>query len=82
MPSALPWSAGLTTMGKASRSSIASSASAAPSSRNAVSVKAKKSGVGSPASRIACLAATLSMHRMQPDTPEPVYGIPSASSSS
>ena len=37
-PSALPWSAGLTTIGNSSRSSMAPSASAAPSSLNAVSV--------------------------------------------
>jgi hypothetical protein len=72
MPSALPWSAGLTTMGKASRSSIAPSASAAPSSRNAVSENGWKSGVGSPASSSACLATTLSEQRMQAETPEPV----------
>ena len=51
---------------------MAGSACAAPSSRNAVSLKAKKSGVGMPASRIACLASTLSEARMQADTREPV----------
>ena len=40
IPSALPWSAGLTTIGKRRRSSIAPSASPAPSSLNAVSVNA------------------------------------------
>ena len=39
-PSAEPWSAGLTTIGKPIRSAISPSASAAPSSRNAVSLKA------------------------------------------
>ena len=72
MPSAEPWPAGLTTIGKARRSSIAGSAAPAPSSANAVSLKAKKSGVGMPASRITCLAITLSAQRMQADTPEPV----------
>ena len=43
---------------------------------NAVSLKAKKSGVGMPASRMSCLAMTLSAQRMQADTPEPVYGMP------
>ena len=37
MPSAEPWPAGLTTIGKSSRASMAGSALAAPSSRNAVS---------------------------------------------
>ncbi len=40
IPRALPWSAGLTTMGKRRRSSMAPRASPAPSSLKAVSVKA------------------------------------------
>ena len=48
IPSAEPWSDGLTTIGNPRRSSIAPSASAAPSSLNAASLKAKKSGVGMP----------------------------------
>ena len=51
---------------------MAVSASAAPSSRKAVSLKAKKSGVGMPASSIRCLASTLSIAREQASTPEPV----------
>ena len=46
MPSALPWSAGLTTIGKARRSSIAPRASEAPSSLKAVSVNENQSGRG------------------------------------
>ena len=72
MPSADPWAAGFTTSGNPSRSSIAGSASAAPNSLKATSLKAKNSGVGRfrPVSR--CLVSTLSMHRMQARTPEPV----------
>ena len=72
MPRALPWSAGLTTIGKARRSSIAPSASAAPSSLKAVSVNENQSGVATPASRSRCLAVTLSSDRMHAATPEPV----------
>ena len=50
MPSAEPCAAGLTTTGNPSRSSIAGSASPAPSSLKAISLKAKKSGVGRPSS--------------------------------
>jgi hypothetical protein len=72
IPSAEPWLDGFTTIGKSRRSSIAPSASAAPSSRNAVSLNAKNSGVGIPASIIRCLASTLSIERTQASTPEPV----------
>ncbi len=72
IPSAEPWSAGLTTRGNPRRSSIAPSASAAPSSLNAVSLKESESGVGIPASRSACFARTLSEARTQAATPEPV----------
>ena len=51
---------------------MAGSAFAAPSERNAVSVNAKKSGVGSPASRMRCLESTLSMQRMHADGPDAV----------
>ena len=47
-PSAEPWPAGLTISGMPSRSSISPSASAAPSSRKAVALKANQSGVGIP----------------------------------
>src|SRR3954452_17835046 len=81
-PSADPWAAGLTTSWKPRRASISSRASAAPSSRNAVELNATQSGVGSPAARSRCLASTLSMHRMQEATPDPVYGMSRISSSS
>src|SRR5262249_9701027 len=73
-PSDDPWLAGLTTSGKPRRSSISSRVSAAPSSRKAVALKAAQSGVGTPAARISCFAATLSMQSAQAATPEPVYG--------
>jgi hypothetical protein len=72
IPSAEPCDDGFTTIGNSSRSSIAGSASAAPSSRNAVSLKAKKSGVGIPASWSRCLVSTLSFARTHASTPEPV----------
>ena len=72
MPSAEPPAAGFTTIGNSSRSSMSGSASAAPSSRNAVSEKAKNSGVGMPAVVSRCLASTLSIAREQPSTPDPV----------
>ena len=72
IPSADPWLEGLTTIGKSSRCSIAGSVSAAPSSRNAIWVKAKKSGVGIPASTSMCLVSTLSIAREHAGTPEPV----------
>ena len=71
-PSEEPWPAGFTTSGKPRRSSISSSVSAAPSSRKAVALKATQSGVGIPAARRACLAATLSMQSAQAATPGPV----------
>ena len=46
MPSAEPWPAGLTTIGKSSRASMAGSAFAAPSSRNAVSRERVEVGRG------------------------------------
>ena len=51
---------------------MASSVSAAPSSRNAVWVKATKSGVGMPWARRRCLVMTLSIAREQASTPDPV----------
>jgi hypothetical protein len=72
IPSAEPWPAGLTTSGKPSRSSIAGRASAAPSSLKAVSLNAKKSGVGIPASSMWFFAMTLSAQRMQAEMPLPV----------
>jgi hypothetical protein len=72
IPSAEPWLEGFTTIGKCSRSSIAGSASAAPSSRNAVWLKAKNSGVGTPASSSRCFVSTLSIAREHARMPDPV----------
>src|SRR3954451_17451811 len=81
-PSDDPCAAGFTTSGNPSCVSIPSSASAAPSSRNAVELNATQSGVGTPASRRRCFANTLSMQRMHAATRGPVYGTPRISSSS
>src|SRR4051794_9953565 len=82
MPRADPPRAGLTTIGNPSSRSISGMASAAPRSRKADCVKAWNAGVGMPASHRRCFATTLSQQRAQAAGPDPVYGIPSGSSSS
>ena len=71
-PKAEPWLTGLTTSGKCSRSAIAGSACAAPSSLKAVSLNARKSGVGMSASAMSAFATTLSKQRTHAAGGEPV----------
>ena len=82
MPRADPCAAGLTTTGRPSSAAMIGSASLAPISRNAASLKAWKAGVGMPLARRMCLVSTLSIAWMLASTPEPVYGRPRISSSS
>src|SRR5437763_2516410 len=80
-PRAEPWLAGLTTSGNPSALSMSDSSAAAPSSLIDSSRSEWKTGVGTPASRIRYLARPLSVQRVHAAGPEPVYGIPIASSS-
>ncbi len=72
-PSAEPPARGLDDQREAERAlDVAAIAAAAPSSLIDASRTKWKSGVGMPASRIRCLASTLSVQRMHAAGPEPV----------